>query len=260
MAAPPYGIPRRTLGRWLRLYVQMIRALLTEYRDTWFYHVFFGFLMPVGLIFFLKFFVGDDLSQERAIFLIGGNMTTSIAFGPTNLLITRLGWGKHNKAFDYWSSLPLPKLGLIMALVTVSLLLSLPALISVWLVGSAMMGLPPSGGVLLLALLPLGALSLAGMGAFLGTYAKDGPTSSMLSNALIGFVTFLSPMMIPLEAMPAALQWTARFVPTTYVANAFRRALAGDLSLGLLQDVLILLLFVVAFMWLVHRKLDWREA
>jgi ABC-2 type transport system permease protein len=109
-------------------------------------------------------------------------------------------------------------------------------------------------------LIPLGALSLAGFGALLGTYAKDGPTANILGNALIGFVTFLSPTMIPLDSMPGVLRITSYFVPTTYVSDAFRAALQGNIGLGLAYDVLILVLFTAFFMALVHRKLDWRGA
>ncbi|MHB9144464.1 MAG: hypothetical protein ACYC5Y_03920 [Symbiobacteriia bacterium] len=47
-------------------------------------------------------------------------------------------------------------------------------------------------------------------------------------------------------------------MPTTYVADSFRAVLAGRFGIGLGFDVLLLTLLTLAFLLLVHRKLDWR--
>lgn len=259
MAAAPYQPRRRSLSLFLSHCLGLMRVMVTEYRTTWFLHVFFGFLMPLGMIFFLKY-VGGEIDQNRAIFLVGGNITTSIAYGPTMILISKIAWGRHTRDFDYWAALPLPKLALVAAMVGVALLLATPGILGVYLLGSLMLGLPLGAGPALLVLVPLGALSLAGFGAFLGVFAKDGPTGNLFSNALIGVVTFLSPTMIPLEAMPAPLKLLAVIMPTTYSADAFRQALAGNFGRTLAYDVLVLLFFTAVFLTLVHRKLDWRSA
>jgi ABC-type multidrug transport system permease subunit len=67
-------------------------------------------------------------------------------------------------------------------------------------------------------------------------------------------------MLIPLDAMPVPLQFIARFVPTTYVADAFRMVLAGTLGINVVYDIILLFGFTVAFLLVVHHKLDWRAA
>jgi ABC-2 type transport system permease protein len=258
-APTPYPPRERNLSFLLRQYLRMVKVMMTEYRETWWVHAVFGFMFPLGMIFFLKS-AGGTLTPERAIFLVGGNMTTSIAYGPTMILINRIGWGRHYRSFDYWTSLPAPKLALLFSMVTVALALSFPGILGVYLLGSLMLGLPPSGGLALLLLVPLGALSLCGFGAFIGAYARDGQSANVLSNIFLGVVTFLSPLMIPPEAMPAILRLTARFIPTTYVAEAFRAALRGVYDTGFAVNVALLVLFAVGFLWLVQQKLDWRSA
>lgn len=238
-------------------YLRLIRVLLAEYRSSWWFHVFFGTFLPLGLIFFLKMISGG-IDTARAVFLIGGNMTISIAYGPTIMLISKIGWGKQNKEFDYWAALPIGKLTLILAMVSVYLLFALPGLAASYLVGSWVLGLPLSGGLALILIVPLGVLSLTGFGAFLGAFAKDGQMANALGNALIGVVTFLTPTMIPLEGMPGPLRLFARITPTTYVADAFRAALGGQFGSAVVYDVLILVGYASVFLWLVARKLDWR--
>src|SRR5262249_55929177 len=77
LASPPYPCQHSTLFLVLRQYVLVIRVLLAEYRRTWFGQVFMGFLIPIGLAFFLKA-IGNVSTMERAVFLLGGNLATSI--------------------------------------------------------------------------------------------------------------------------------------------------------------------------------------
>ena len=257
LAAPPYAPPRRTFATSLWQYLILTRIMLSEYRTTWFYHVFFGTLMPIGLIFFFKT-INGVMPTDKAIFLLGGNMAISLAYGPTQQMIVKMGWARETREFDYWAMLPIPKLALLLAMVSVYLVFAMPGILCSYIFGSWMFGLQPTGSLILILLIPLSALSLTGFGALLGMYARTGQTGIVYAQGLIGFVTFLSPMLIPLEAMPKVLQWIAIVVPTTYVADAFRLVLAGNTGPRLLYDMLILTVLIVVFLLIVHRKLDWR--
>src|ERR1700733_928094 len=93
-----------------------------------------GLLLPAGIIFFLKS-VDVVSSPAQAIFLLGGNMATSIAFGPTNFLISKIGWAKQIQEFDYWVALPMAKFTLVFAITTVALMFALPGLIGIYVIG-----------------------------------------------------------------------------------------------------------------------------
>lgn len=257
-ATPPYRAARRSAGTALARYLGLTRVMLKEYRSSWFIHTFFSAVMPLGMLFLFKYAFGGSLSPEQAVFLLGGNLTTSLVYGPTMMLINRIGWGRHNRDFDYWAALPVPKLALVLAMLTVALVLALPGLAGILAVGTWLLGLPYRGLLGILLTIPFATLSIAGFGAFIGAYAKDGQTASSLANIFMGFVTFLSPTMVPLEQMPTVLRWVAVAFPTTYASDAFRNALSGNFGTGLAYDVLILGLYSLAFLVLVQRKLDWR--
>jgi ABC-2 type transport system permease protein len=215
-------------------------------------------LLPVGIVFFLKL-VGDVKSTTQAIFLLGGNMTTSIAFGPTSFLITKMGWAKQFREFDYWIALPLAKFTLVFAIITVSLLFALPSLVGVYVIGCLLFGLPLfAHSLLFIPLIPLSMLPLAGLGTLIGCCAQNGQMASTLSNIVIVFVGFLSPMMIPTAVLPLPLQIISRFVPTTYAADAFRAVLSNQVDLHFGFDVLILIFFSVLLLTLSYALLDWR--
>jgi len=259
LAPPPYPYQRAALLLMLRQYILVIRVLLAEYRRTWFGQVFIGFLVPIGITFFLKA-IGNVATTERAVFLLGGNLATSIAFGPTNFLIQRIGWAKQGREFDYWVALPLPKLTLLFAIISVAFIFALPGIIGIYVFGTLLLGIPFTNILILLPLMPLGVLSLAGLGALLGCCAPNGQAAMNISNVLIVFVGFLSPMMIPASYLPLPLRIISLFVPTTYVADAFRAILANQLNMHLSFDILIILLFSGAFLALAYLRLDWRSS
>jgi ABC-2 type transport system permease protein len=256
-AAPPYIPARASSLRILRQYLVLLLVLLAEYRTTWFYQVFTGLLVPIGFAFFIKS-VGGAMNAQHATFLIGGNMAASIAFGPTSFLISKIGWARQTGEFNYWIALPMPKLILVFAIISVALVFALPGLIGVYILGSLMLGLPLTGAWALIPLLPLGVLPLAGLGTLLGTYAPDGQTANIFGNVLIIFIGFLSPMMLPPESLPVPLRIIANFVPTTYVADSFRMVISGNTGKNLIIDVVVLILFSIVLLTLSYKRLDWR--
>ncbi len=258
IAHPPYRVPSYSLTSRGTQYGQLVSVFIREYRNSWFLYILFGGLMPLGLLFLYKGIRGGT-NPADAIFVMGGSLTSGIVLGPMTMLMTRVGWWRQMRAFDYWAALPLPKVVFVLAVVTVSLLFSLPGLLLVYLLGGPLIGLSAVGLLMLLPVMPLAALSLAGLGAFLGLYAGDAQTANQLANGIIGVVVFLSPMLIPLERLPLPLRVIAQLNPATYAADAFRAVLSGDLTIALAIDVLALSAFAAAFLLLVHYKLDWRS-
>jgi ABC-2 type transport system permease protein len=253
----PYPLTQRSLAWHLAQLLRVIRVEMREYRSTWFYHALFGCLMPLGLIFLLSR-MGGEITPERAVFLIGGNLVTSIIYGPTINMAGKIGWGREHRTFEYWAGLPIPKLTWLLGILTVYLLLALPSILTIFFLGAWTLSLPLTRGIALIPLIPLGALSLVGLGAFLGVIAPNGQAANMLGNALTGIVTFLSPTMLPLEAMPGPLRLIARLMPTTYAAEAFRSALSGRFDLVFAYDVGILAVLAVLFLTVLARRLDFR--
>lgn len=257
-AVLPYSLPARSLTRSFSQYITVVRILFAEYRTNWFFQAFFGLFLPIGFIFFLKT-AGNGVSPERAIFLLGGNLATSITFGPTCMLLMKIGAWKQNREFDYWAALPLGKLVVVFALLSVGFVFALPGLIGVYVFGSLMLGLPFTGGPLLIPIAFLSALSLIGFGAIIGSYVNDGQTASIVANLLIVMVGFLSPTLMPPEALPAPLRVFSTVMPTTYAADAFRQVLNGQFGMTLALDLLVLVLTSVVFLTWLSYKVDWRS-
>jgi ABC-2 type transport system permease protein len=259
-AVPPYRPQHRSPITRLQQYATIFRMLLAEYRRTWFFHLIRSLLFPVAFVFLVKMTLVST-SREQSVFLLGGLLTTALAFGSLSTLIDKIGWSRQRHELDYWTTLPIPKLAFILALMSVCQLFALPGLLGAYLLGSIILAMPPSGLIILplLLLLPLSSLPLAGLAAFLGSYAPNGPLANMIGNVMTIVIGFLSPMYLPLRALPLPLRILAQFMPLTYSADAFRSILNGS-GTNLLIDILILCIFALLFLLLVHHKLDWRAS
>lgn len=259
-AVPPYQPQHRSPAARLQQYSTIFRMLLTEYRRIWFFHLIRSLLFPVAFVFLVKVTTGST-SRAQDIFLLGGLLTTAMTFGPISTLIDKIGWSRQRHEFDYWTTLPIPKLTFILALMTVSQLFALPGLLCAYLLGSLILSVAPSGLIILPLLLfvPLSSLPLAGLAVFLGSYAPNGQLANMIANVMTIVIGFLSPMYIPLQALPLPLRILAQFIPLTYSADAFRAILNGG-GTNLLMDIAVLCIFALLFLLLVYRKLDWRAA
>jgi ABC-2 type transport system permease protein len=241
----------------LRQYMIVLRAQLSSYRGNWVFQIFISLIVPLALVFSAKALIGS-VTPARAIFLLGGNMAMSIAFGPTTFLITKLGWARQSREFDYWIALPVPKLTVVIAIISMALIFALPGLLGSYLFGSLLLGLPLSGAWALLFLIPLGVLPLAGVGALLGTLAPNGQTAGLMCNILLIVVGFLSPMFIPPDQLPRVLQITSLFIPTTYVADSFRSVLSAQFGTSFIFDIVVLVLCSALCLSLAHWKMEWR--
>lgn len=257
-AAPlPYAPTPYTLAYGLRQYAVVLRTHLSSYRGVWIFQMFVSLVVPFALVFSAKSLIGA-VDSEQAIFLLGGNMAMSIAFGPTTFLIGKLGWARQSREFDYWIALPVPKLVVVIAIISMALLFALPGLLGSYFFGSLLLGLPLSGAWTLLFLIPLGVLPLAGVGALLGTLAPNGQVAGLMSNVVLIVVGFLSPMFIPPQQLPKVLQITSLFVPTTYVADAFRSALGAHFGANFVFDVVVLALCSCVCLFIAQWKMEWR--
>jgi ABC-2 type transport system permease protein len=257
-ANPPYARHRSTLATLTQQYWMLVRVSLVEYRTTWFFHVFSGLLIPISFAFVIIAAAGVP-SPEVAIYLLGGNIALSIATGPASFLISKIGWARQSKEYHYWIALPISKFLLVLSIVSVALVFALPGILGIYVLGSLFLGLSFSGMWAFLLLIPLGVLPLTGVGALLGIIAPNGQTANVFSNLLIVIVGVLSPVMLPLESLPMPLRILSLFMPTTYVADAFRAVLGGH-GTNLPFDLIILILFSAVLLTITYFRLDWRNA
>ncbi|NUR26923.1 MAG: ABC transporter permease [Catenulispora sp.] len=239
-------------------YLRLLPVIMADFRTVGPFYVFLGVLLPAGILFFVHT-SGGAANDADLRYLAGGALAASLTMGPAVMLCARLGLAREHREFDYWATLPIPKASLLLALCTGHLLFSLPGVVAMLAIGYFLLGVPAWGLLAALPLVPLAALTLAGVGAFLGSRAPNSIVGNMLGNLVLAVTLFLSPVMSQLDAYPAFLRPVAYVVPTTYVADAFRHVFdAGPVYLPFGVDLAVMAGLAVVLVALVHRLLDWR--
>ena len=112
-------------------------------------------------------------------------------------------------------------------------------------------------GVSLLALTVfLALLSLCGISVVVAAKARSFSEGSLYTDALGAGLVLLAPVYYSAETLPFFLRWLGVILPTTYIAGAVNKILAGNSLVG--GELLILSLMAVVTLTGGLRLLDWR--
>jgi ABC-2 type transport system permease protein len=243
----------------LRDYVLLSRIQLLELRTWGPITLIFTTLFPIAMI--LGFgVIGGGVAASGFIYVVTGAAVVSLVTIGITGTAQDLGEMQRNGDFQYYASLPISKAALLGAIITVRVLSVLPGLALTLVIGAARYGTPSDVNVGTLVLLPLTALALAGVGAAIGLLIRDFRVVATLSQLSLIVVMFASPVLIPLDALPAALQWASYALPPTYAADGLRHSLSADLDARFMLDTAVLTACATASLAAAGRWMSWRAA
>jgi ABC-2 type transport system permease protein len=112
---------------------------------------------------------------------------------------------------------------------------------------------------LIFLVVPIASIPLAGIGALVGTSARNLQEANSLNLILTLGMVALGPVVIPPDRLSPIFLYLGYFSPATYAASALRQSLIGPMSGRILLDLTILIGLAAFTFWLVGRKLDWRQ-
>ncbi|MGI8469788.1 MAG: ABC transporter permease [Pyrinomonadaceae bacterium] len=113
-------------------------------------------------------------------------------------------------------------------------------------------------GVLLLALVIFVALlSLCGISVIVAARVRSFSEGSLYTDALGAGLVLLAPVYYRAETLPSFLRWIGYILPTTYIAAAVNKILAGNLFIG--AEISVLVLMAAATLAGGFWTMNWRE-
>jgi ABC-2 type transport system permease protein len=231
---------------------------LTNWRWAWRPMLISGMLLPVGSILSLGIFARDS-GQEALAYVLTGNIVLSLMFENQDKVAGHFAFMRLNGILNYFSTLPVQKHALILAVVSSFFLMSLPALVVTIVLGSLLLGIPVTPSPAILLVVPVCATSMAGVGALIGTSVPVPQHAGSVSLLVAFLMLGLGPVVIPPDHLPGVVLFLGRFSPATYAASAVRQVLLGPLTGQIVLDLGALVGFTFVTFWLVGRKMDWRQ-
>ena len=247
----------RGFKRFWQNYMHLSAVIVLEFRQWITMILSISVLLNLGMVFAFSFISGSRDPELGRYFVSGAAVMSLVTLGVM-MVAQDMAQSRRNGAILYYASLPISKTAFILAVVTGNGMAAVPGMIITLLVGSWYFGFSLALNPLMLAVVPLSAISLAGVGAAIGLGIPNWRVAGLVAQATMFFIMFFAPVMIPLERLPTVLQWTGRILPPTYAAQAFRAALLPDITVALLTDLAILALFGLGSLAIVVRTLKWR--
>ncbi len=231
---------------------------LTNWRWSWRLTLIAGSLMPVFLIILLGVFANTG-DKRALVYILTGNMVIGLLFGTMTRILHRVEFLRFGGGLDFFATLPVRRALFVFAMVASFLVFSLPSLLITLAVGALWLALPLALHPLLLLVIPLGAIPLACVGVLLGLLGRSWGEASSWGFVVSILLSVLGPVMIPTERLPTILIWLGYLNPATYAASALRQVVIGPITAYLLVDLAVLAGMSAFLLWLVERKMSWRE-
>lgn len=231
---------------------------LTNWRWSWRGSLITGLIAPVmGMLAFAAF---SDSHTKSLQYILTGNLVFSLLFGTCNKVASNFAYMRTTGMLDFFASMPMYRVALILASAAAFLLLALPTLGIILLLGVLFMDVSLHLSAWLIIVVPLVGFCLCGLGALIGTLHR--PLEEVTSTAsLVSFMMlFFGPVMLPAERLHPILRTLGYLSPSTYAASALRNVLfAGDESISLAVDIGVLILLMVGLLWWSAKRMDWRQ-
>src|SRR5579862_9112749 len=217
--------PQSPWDQWITLF----RMELTNWRWSWRSMVLSGTLAPILSILALGTFA-QDAGKTAVAYVLSGNIVLSLMFGNMDNIQSRFTFMRFTGTIDYFTTLPIKRYVLILAMVIAFLLLSLPSLLATMLTGILLLRIPINIHPLIVVIVPLCAISLSGIGALIGTIAPNPQTAGSFSLLTTLIMLGLGPVVIPPDRLSDVIVRLGFLSPATYAASALRQVLFGQVT------------------------------
>jgi ABC-2 type transport system permease protein len=205
-------------------YAELVRLNFRMYRT---FVVFVGVInvaFAVGLVIGVGYLI-PNVTDETAAFLVTGAATQMIVTVGVVALPQNLAQAKQEGLLEYLFSLPISREAYLLSLVTFTLAQAVPAIAFAVALGAWRYDFALDVSPLILLVIPLGVLSLAGVGVGMAILSPHMQVTNIATQLIIFYVLFFAPVLLPREQLPQFLQWVATALPPTYVADGVRGTL-----------------------------------
>lgn len=257
---PQSVVKREGIPAWKRKVSEvatMCWMQMLELRESWMWVVVLASIFPLTTLLFMKF-LNPNPTPEYIVQAIAGNMIFAVILTGVNVMSQNIAWQKEQGHFTYYLSLPIHKLSFIIAVLFRGLLNTIPSVAVMAVLGALVYQVDFHYSWWLLPMFLLAIYVCSAFGTMIGFWAKNQQLANMMGQVLLMFLSFLSPVMVTLDQLPAFLQWISYLFPTTYIAEAARTLLLSGYDASVGWNLLILVGYALCFTVLITKKINWR--
>jgi ABC-2 type transport system permease protein len=207
-----------------REFLILVRMHLLMHRA---FFVIMGVVMlafPLGFVLGMGYLI-PNISQSTATYITIGSAAQAIITVAAVGLPQMLSEARHEGRLDYFLAMPISREAFLLSYLAESMILATPGVIFAIVLGwwHYDLSLHFEATVILVAVLAM--LATAGAGMAMAVLVPHMQVVNLLTQLLIFYFIFFSPVLLPIEQLPVALQWTSWLLPPGYAADAMRATL-----------------------------------
>ncbi len=181
--------------------------------------------LSVGVVYGLSFLL-PEIDPRSAVYLATGAPTMTILILGLTVVPQEVAQAKLTGRLDWFSTLPVPRLAPLASAITYWLLAALPGTALALLVASYRFDLGLRVGPAVVPALVLVAATASAVGYAIASASPPQATQQISSFVSIGVLLF-SPVSLPAEQLPGALQLVHDVLPVESMADVVRWSLTG---------------------------------
>jgi len=229
----------------VRQYADLVSLQMRSMRDDTIFIALIHVALSLGLVLGMGYLI-PNISESTALFLVTGTATQAFVTTGLVMLPQMISQSKADGRLEYFLTLPINREAYLLSLITVVAITSLPAVAFCLAFGAWHYDLSLSLDPLFFVVMGLAVLSLAGVGVAMAVYTPHVQVTNALTQLIIFYVLFFSPVLLPESQLPAFLQETAKLAPPTYAADGVRATLTDLPGTSLTKDLWLMAGFAMA--------------
>ncbi len=222
-------------------------------------------VFPIGMYLFASGIAHQDssetISNDTKLHFLAASMVFSLSLTAISWLGYLLLENRFTGRLKLFATLPLAASSYVFGVLVFALLQGSLGTISM-LIAAKILGVETRidgifGFVLLALVVFVALLSLCGISVIIAARVRSFSEGSLYTDALGAGIVLLAPVYYRAETLPFFLRWIGYILPTTYIAGAINKILAGNLLIG--SELLTLMLMATITLAGGFRLMNWRE-
>lgn len=208
----------------LREFAILVRMNLLMHRSFIWIMAVVMISFPLGFVLGMGYLV-PNITTETATYITVGSAAQAVITVAAVGLPQLVAEARHDGRLEYFLAMPVSREAVVLSYVVESMVLVIPGMVFAIALGwwHYDLSLHVEPAIALVAVLAM--LATAGAGTALAILVPHLQLVNAITQLLIFYFIFFSPVLLPVEQLPTVLQWTSWLLPPTYVADGMRAVL-----------------------------------
>jgi ABC-type multidrug transport system permease subunit len=220
----------------------------------WYWYIIRPMIFPIGVLFWLRIIVPDDLETNRRI--LAGALVFGVSLSNANLLAQQILQDRFLGRLKILVTMPMSKCAYATGVMAFAAMQSTPIVVVLTIL-APIVGVDMSLNWAFFPMIFATLLGVAGIALMISSYAPSMEVGGIMSNLFGVVLVMVSPVFFTMEQAPLALKLVGWISPMRYASDGITKSIGGQTDVWL--EFVVIAVFAITTIALGLWKLRWRE-